>query len=49
MGDLTHLKQGPGVTPHRVHGGQDVVEVFAWGGGGGEITCYRGIDVRWAH
>ena len=32
-------------------GGQDMVAVFAGGGGlgEGEMTSYRGTDVRWAH
>ena len=29
--------------------GQTMVAVFAPRGGGGEITSYKGIDLRWAH
>ena len=36
MGELTHLKQGPGATPHcAAVGWQDMVAVFAPGGRGG--------------
>ena len=36
--------------PCAVDSGQNMVAVFAPGVGvGGEITSYRGIDVRWAH
>ena len=60
MGELTCLKQGPGVTPHcivrtagetgqqsslrgRVDGEGPVEGVL------GEVTSYRGTDVRPAH
>lgn len=45
-GDLSYLKQGPGVTPHCVGQGagrQDMVAVFTEGSGG-DCSLQRGLD-----
>ena len=47
MGELTHLKQGPGVTPHCVL--QTVVRIWWQSPGKGRLPVIGGIDVRLAH
>ena len=45
MGKLSCRKQGPRATPHHVW----QMVAISTSGGEGEVTSYRGNDIRWAH